>query len=187
MTDAEWRDYERWLGEAANDDLAPRRGPVPLEVPSSWPEINYAGWVGWQRCFQNLERHNPDRNGDTGHFGVDECVLGAIGECGLAKHLNVFWSGNIGNYRAPDVAGYQVRGVSRKDHRVILNDWDKDEQVFVSALALRERLPIIILRGWIYAHEGKEDRYKTRNPGRGPCFMADPLILHDMRELPPSR
>lgn len=78
-----------------------------------------------------------------------------------------------------------MRGTSNKRNGLILHKPDKDDGVFVSALVLRERLPIVTLRGWLYAWEGKQDRFWGQGKGgKRPCYFADPLILHDMRDLP---
>jgi hypothetical protein len=135
-----------------------------------------------------IEHNNLSRNNEATTYNPDESLsqntLGAIGEMALAKHLNVFWCGNVGDLEAIDVNGsYNVRCRSQHWHDLPVKQQDKEE--FALVLATREVKSLIVrLHGWIYPAEGKRrDLWKELKPGQG-NFLVPQTMLHPMEELP---
>jgi hypothetical protein len=150
-------------------------------VTLSWAEIFLAAEVAKMRAIKNLQSRLADRYGDTERMGFDFHFLGCLGEIALAKHAGRYWSGNVGNFRAADVGAYQVRACGERHHCMILHHEDDDGHPFVNALALRELLPAVQLRGWLFGHEGKQPGFWREC--KRPAFFVPAEQLHDMQEL----
>jgi hypothetical protein len=92
----------------------------------------------------------------------------------LAKLLNVFWSGAIGDLRAKDAGRLQVRSTSRSDGCLILHDKDPDDDVFVLAIGFS---PTFKFRGWITGKSGKDKAYWRDPIGGRPAYFVPQSAL----------
>jgi len=159
-----------------------------VSVRLTWPEILYqAAPVGCARNVQALaKKYKPGASApmdDTWTFNIE----GACGELAVAKHLKMFWSGNVGNPRAPDVGPYEVRtNTSRRLDDMILRDKDmkeKSDRVFISVLSFA---PEFIICGWYFCCDAKEHpRWKRAGSAeREDCWFVPRDELHPLHKLP---
>ena len=126
-----------------------------------------------------MRAKSPQRYGCE-DYGFDYNINGAIGEMMLAKHLNLYWAGAIGNKKAPDVSRYyQVRGTCRRDGRLIVHPPDEDHLPFVLARVL---LPEVHLVGWQYGRLAKVLAGNMTGPR--PAYFVETADLEDMKTLP---
>lgn len=148
----------------------------------SLSEMHLASVIGLQRALDAIRNDRQGRYGADNDAGFDLHIIGCAGELALAKHLNVFWNGAFGDLSAADVwKHYQVRATTRfETGRLLLHREDKDDQPFV---LVRARLPLVVLVGWIFGRDGKQQQYWNEQTGR-PCFFIPAHALHDMHELP---
>lgn len=151
-----------------------------VDVELTWGEVHIAGTVGLMRAEYALRHQLQDNNGDTGTFGVENHFLGCLGEIAVAKHLGKYWAPNIGVLGAPDVGDLYVRTCSKVSHCLILHWPDPDDKVFINALVERESLPIVRLRGWLYANDGKQWQYWQAGLPR-PAFFVPAGDLRPMK------
>lgn len=153
-----------------------------VEVELTWREVYLAGVVNVARTVDNLHQGKRDRYGLAyDDMGESRGWMGAIAEIAVAKYLNIYWvtlePGVI------DVGHVEVRAVGAPGHRLLLHDEDRDAP-FVSVLVERKRLPVVTLRGWYYAENGKQSEYWAEPvSGRG-CYCIPNNLLHPMCELP---
>lgn len=153
--------------------------PTAIELTNH--NLQTAGLVGVGRNIKGLK--NEGRYGCvTATVGWQVHCDGACGEMALAKYLGVFWDGNMGNFKAADVGALQVRTTQRAAGSLILHPGDKDEDVFI--LVLSHNLPSFLLRGWIYGHEGKVQKWWRDGTEGRPAFFVPQSALHDMSTLP---
>jgi hypothetical protein len=152
-----------------------------IVVMLTWPEMCMAAVVGVLRQVQNMKRKAQQRYGAPHELSWQQQILGCIGECALAKHLDRFWSGAVGNYEAADVGGHcQVRATAHPAGRLILHPDDNDRQPFVLARVDDNRVTLV---GWMLGGEGKRDDYwQEPQPGR-PAFLVPNDVLHDMNDF----
>ena len=144
-------------------------------------ELNIGGHVGLLRMLSALRRKRKQQYGLTDDQGLFQHINGAIGEQMTAKHLGVYWSGDIDKIDgAADVGEcYQVRATDLRNGKLITHPKDNGHQPFILARIL---LPDVHLVGWLWGHEAKRQEFwKTENM-RYPAFVAWPV--HDMATLP---
>lgn len=136
-------------------------------------EILYAGYIAIARHAQNVTLKRVEAYGASGN-SIDPHVIGAIGECAVAKYLNRFWSGSIGDITASDVGRVQVRASRHKDPSLILHDRDADDDCFILVSVDGNKAT---LHGWLYGREGKLPEYWRTDTGRPAYFVKR---LHSM-------
>jgi hypothetical protein len=132
-----------------------------------------AAAVEVERRSQNIEHGRSTRYGapiDSWTPGIE----GAIAEMALAKLLNVFWSGAVGDLRARDAGRLQVRSTSRPDGCLILHDEDADDDIFVLAIGVA---PTFKFCGWITGRSGKDKRYWRDPAGGRPAYFVPQSAL----------
>lgn len=153
-----------------------------VTVTLTYSELLIASHVGIMRRVQNLKSGVPELYGADQHEGAwERAILGAIVEQALAKDRDRFWSGAVGDYYAADVGNFlQARGTAHPQGRLLLHPKDSEQQAHVLG---RVRGRVVMLVGWVYGFEGKQQQYwKELQAGR-PCFVVPNEILHDMDTL----
>jgi hypothetical protein len=136
--------------------------------------------VGGMRESQNRMKGRPDRFGCQPGEGWNTHIEGAAGELAFAKATGLYWSGNLGNLAADDVGPFQVRTRSRHEFDLILHDTDPDDRAFVLMTGL---LPNYVVRGWIFARDGKLREY-WKDPAKGrPAYFVPQAALRPIAEL----
>ena len=159
--------------------------PEPLiRVTLTWPEIELGAFVGTQRlvhrrktAMTNASRR-PDWNVWTGE------VEGAQAELAVAKYLNVFWSGTVGEPDAPnDVASYQVRCNSSREYTdTLLRKTDKPDRAYISVLSFMPEFQII---GWLWGSDGfAAGRLYEGDKSRPPCWFVPLTCIQPFSSLP---
>lgn len=130
----------------------------------------------------NLQRRRVDAHNaqnDAEFKGWDIHILGAVGEFAVAKRFRLFWSGNMGFLKAPDVADLEVRSTTGGG-RLILHPTSPDDHIFVH-LAFGNGLTEAVVRGWMFGREGKRPEWwKDPSQKNRPAFFVP-------NEWPPLR
>ena len=151
-----------------------------MDVTLTWPELQIAAMIGVQRHVMNLKEDWKDFTNKPADRNWQNHVEGAAGEMAVAKAFGFYWSGSVGDRKAKDVGGLQVRTRSRTDYDLILHDHDNDGDRFVLVVGLAPRFSLV---GWIYGHEGKKREY-WKDPARErPAYFVPQAVLHSMDEL----
>lgn len=124
----------------------------------------------------------------VGRYGVKNSTVGwqyncdgVCGEMVLAKWLNVFYDGSIGNFKAKDAGDYQARATSHKLGHLLLHPPDAAEDRFV--LVLTHAAPVFTLFGWISGKEGKLQKYWREGEKDRPAFFVPQSVLQPMDTL----
>jgi hypothetical protein len=150
--------------------------PVRLERH----EFVHAATLGVQRQVDNVLKGRTDQHGADERDAWGLHVRGACGELAVAKALNRFWSGALGNLRAADVGPYQVRHTLRQTNGLRLHH--ADEGVFILVTG---DPPNLCVRGWLEACEGKHARFWGDPTGLDrPAFFVPQHLLRPMEDLP---
>ena len=110
-------------------------------------------------------------------------LIGAAGECAVAKHLDVFWDCSVSRFRGMgnDVGAFQVRA-RREALPLIIRPVDSDEDVFILAYMTDKTFRNWKIAGWISGAEGKRVGILTPMQG-GPRYQVSENRLHSMDAL----
>lgn len=151
-----------------------------LSVILTWAETFDAAIIGVMRQVQNLRDGRSDKFGASPTNGWELHVQGACGEKAVAKHLGIYWSGNLGHLRADDVGLFQVRTRSNHDYELILHPDDPDDRVWILVTGVAPQFRIV---GWCYGHEGKNKAWWKDPAGNRPAYFVPQQALRSMDEL----
>ena len=145
-----------------------------VEISLTNFEKMLASFAGVMRQVENLKNRKRPMYG-AGHENDWQLhVEGCLGECALAKHMGVYWSGK-GIIGAPEVGVMDVRTAARDSHRLILHESDDDDRVFWLLCGLNGRYRI---KGWILGRDGKKPEY-WEDPGTGrPAYFVPQSALN---------
>lgn len=160
-------------------------------------ELYQAAMIGVSISTKNLRRSAlaKHKHGSNPRYAWQYSIMGAIGEYAVSKHLNIHWSGNLMDYGARDVGGYQVRStMAGSEWALIVHEDNDDNDVFIGVHMDAETYKSIDLLGWCYGREAKRDAYwrdattVVKPPRRGgDAFFVPPKALHEMSRLPSLR
>lgn len=139
-----------------------------------------AATVGLRRQIMNLRAERCDRYGFNGDAWAVH-IEGACGEMAVAKLLNRYWCGNLGDLDAADVGKLQVRTRSKHSYELILHPADADEDAWILVTGIA---PEYRVHGWVTGVEGKKEEYWKDPAGGRPAFFVPQDALRPMGELP---
>lgn len=133
-----------------------------VEVYLTWSEVMLAATVGVRRHIEDVAKKRKDRHGCDPKDGWTQHIQGALGEMVVAKHFDLFWSGNLGDLEAADAGELQVRATPYSTGCLPLHKKeeghkeDKDEDSFVLVTGIPPRF---VIRGWCFGREGKKEEH----------------------------
>jgi hypothetical protein len=147
-------------------------------VTLSAQEVGTAAMVGIRRAY--MSRNAPD----TVHSGKgknwDMEVIGALGECAVAKATKRYWSPDVGLYGKADVdGGLCVRTTDIRSGNLIVREKDSGE-IYVLATG---RCDVFNVVGWISAEEAKTDKFWRTDKGEPFSWWVPQSALHPIEEL----
>ncbi len=157
-----------------------------VEVIMTRHSLLMAGNVGLGRFIIGLNK--PGAYGIKENNSVEENIVGCFGELALAKYTGRYWDGAMNNFNAKDVGPYQVRATRYRPPKGRLplhkpeEGKDRPEDIFI--LAHTYALPTVILYGWVYGHEGMQEKYWGDFGRNRPCYIVPLEIMRDMGTLP---
>lgn len=153
-------------------------------VALTYAEMQLAFTVAAQRQVMNMKLGAKHKYGANDATGMALNMMGCAGEMAVAKGLNLFWSGSVGDYDAVDVGGkVEVRSVSRPTDCLILHPDDRDGMPFV--LCYNEPgTPKFNLLGWVWGKQGKDEKFWRDPQGTGRhAFFVPQAELFRCEEL----
>lgn len=137
-------------------------------VQLTWAEITAAAILGVMRQVTNLRDGRKQRYGAEESGGFEYHVVGCIGEAAIAKLLNKFWLGNLGDLRH-DVGDVQVRARAAPSGCLLLHDNDSDHSQFYFVLC--DKLPECRIYGPVIAGDCKRKEWWETKTGRPAYFV----------------
>ena len=150
-------------------------------------QMRIAAQIGVERYLWQIRKYGAA--GGSSWHGVDNDkngwqihIDGACAELAVAKFLGIPYDGGmIGNLGEPDVGPYQVRSTSYATGCLLVRDKDDPDEIFIMAIT---KLPKIILCGWMYGHEAKQDKFLTdKGNGRKKSYFVPQDQLRPMDTL----
>lgn len=150
-----------------------------IEIKLTSQEILKGAMVGIMRQTENLKKKAQPAYGAGSKDDWQLHIEGALGECALAKYLNVYWSGK-GEMRNPDVGPFDVRTRSRHDYELILHPNDPDERTF---WLLTGSNGVYRIHGCIKGKDGKKKEFWKDPAGGRPAFFVPQSELTLRQEI----
>lgn len=143
-------------------------------VKLTYSEILLGIHIAGQMQVQNWMQGRQARYGAVKDFGgaLGIAATGVLGEMAVAKALDLFWMGNVGQHGITDVGGdngVDVRTRTQLNHNLILHQADDDNKIFVGAI-VHDPTEVRLI-GWCYGHEGKRPEHWQTFTGR-PCYFV---------------
>jgi hypothetical protein len=136
-------------------------------------EILQASHVGIMRQTENLKKSAKAAYGAGADKDWQLHVEGAMGECALAKFLNIYWPGK-GDMRGPDAGIVDVRTRSKHHYELILHERDPDDRKFWLLTGWNGTYRI---HGYILGKDGKKKEYWKDPAGGRPAFFVPQSAL----------
>lgn len=155
-----------------------------MNVILTWAEMLTAYHIASQRRIMNMKKGLAGKYGAPEKEGSEELdIVSTRGEMAVAKGLNLYWSGSVGDYGAVDVGGcVEVRTRTKDWHALIVHPEDKDNAPYV--LVDASKMPTFRLVGWLYGKDGKADKFWSDPSGKNrPAFFVDQRFLRPIQEL----
>jgi hypothetical protein len=142
-------------------------------------EIFVASQVGLLRQCEDIKAGKKSFIGEKQDTAWQRHIEGALSECAMAKYLNVYW--NKADWFHPDVGNVEVRCTHHETGRLIIRDRDADNTKYYLLTGINGRY---IVRGYIYAREGKKKEYLDQVvEGRPPSYFVPQSKLRFSDEL----
>jgi hypothetical protein len=158
------------------------RGADRIEVRLTWPEVQVAAQVGILRNVECLRKAWKQRFETRPQDTWSHNIEGACGELAVAKHLDLFWAGNVGEPDKPDVGPYDVRAnLTRGQYESMRVRPDDKVRPVISVLSYIAAEPIFYIRGWMWSDEAKQERWW--HPPQS-SFLVPCSELYPMARLP---
>ena len=156
-----------------------------ISIRLSWPEVMIGASVGTMRKVHAMKAGLGSADGhNQGDWNSE--IDGACGELAVAKWLGLYWSGTVGETKAPDVGPYEVRtNGSRKYTDTILRPRKvHGDRVYIAVLGF---LPVFEIIGWIYARDGMQPQwFRNGSPDRPKAWFVPQTALLPLDMLPPD-
>jgi hypothetical protein len=113
-------------------------------------------------------------------------VIGALGECAVAKAFDIYWDGSVGRFRGmgSDVGSFQVRARSDK-LPLIIRPADSNEDVFILVYMTDSTYRKWNIAGWVTGSQGKKIGQLTNMQG-GQRYQVAIAQLEDIDRLVPA-
>lgn len=153
-------------------------------VTLTWAEMMTAYHIASQRRIMNMRKKLPGRYGAPEQDGSEELdIVSTRGEMAVAKGLNLYWSGSVGDYGAVDVGGLvEVRTRTKNWHSLIVHPGDRDWSPYV--LVDASETPDMRLVGWVFGRDGKDERFWADPSKKNrPAYFIEQNELRPMSEL----
>lgn len=153
-------------------------------VTLTWAEMMTAYHIASQRRIMNMRKKLPGRYGAPEQDGSEELdIISTRGEMAVAKGLNLYWSGSVGDYGAVDVGGLvEVRTRTKDWHSLIVHPGDRDWSPYV--LVDASQTPDMRLVGWVFGRDGKDERFWADPSKKNrPAYFIEQKELRPMSEL----
>lgn len=156
-----------------------------IKVVLSKYEFFLAAQIGMTRSVQNIIAGRKDRYGAEVMDGWGISIEGTCGEAAVAKHLNIFYTGNLGDLKACDInnseKNIEVRTAAKDYHSLILHPGDPDESLFILVTG---KAPVFYIRGWIRGKEGKDRKFWKDPTGTRPAYFVPQSALECISTIP---
>ena len=149
-----------------------------MKVELNTQEIRVALMVGVERQIEDIEKRKQSFKGESQAMAWQRHIEGALSECALAKHFNVYW--NKRPYPLPDVYEYEVRSTPYLSGVLPIIPEDKDDRKYFLLTGINGSYTI---RGWLYGKDCKKPEWwRSLDGKRPPCYCVPQSALKSLND-----
>ena len=142
---------------------------MSIPVHLTFAEINMGAAAGVWRQLQSISKGLREKKHCATKSGWDIGVAGAIGELAFAKAMGLYWGGQEGTFKGPDVGGFQVRTTFNPKGRLPWREGDSLDEMFVLVAGTPPDMEVV---GWIIGHDAKRvGNHENPNGGGWAWFV----------------
>jgi hypothetical protein len=157
--------------------------PIPVKLTAI--ERKVAILIGETRTSVSKDDDDrPDAHGLKANRedGLKIDRQGAIAECVLAKHLNVFWCGSVNTFKSEKDVGtvFEVRSIDDMSKRLIVRMDDPDDAYFVSVAVFDN---VCYIKGYLLGRDAKKGKWLRDPNDREPAYFVPDEGLKDPQNL----
>ena len=153
-----------------------------VDVKLTAAEVLLASHVGCMRNVQSLKKATDRVEPEPRKYWQSN-IIGAIGECVIAKYFNIYWSGAVGDWRAKDVGDFEVKTneqIYKKNVLMVKKGNSPDRKYFlVAGNAFNYRI-----FGWVDGYDiMSEARWGDPFNNTLSCYHMDATELNAIRDF----
>lgn len=137
-------------------------------------EMIHAGTIGIHRAARDIARGCAQRRGIKINDSWWANIEGALGECALAKYLNLYWNDSP-DPRPGDVGKLEVRTRSSHYYDLMVHKSDPDNAIF---WLLTGWFGEYRVRGWVKAGDVKKEKYWKDHAGNRATYFVPKEVLN---------
>ncbi len=147
-----------------------------MNVTLSAQEVAAGAMVGVRRRYTSTKRIDTANQGKS----WDTDIVGALGECAVAKAVGQYWSPDVNVFAIPDVGdSLHVRSTPLKTGSLIIRP-DDPEGIYILAIGEVKDWRIC---GWIRGVDGRVDRFWRTDRGTPAAWFVPQSALRPIKEL----
>jgi len=109
-------------------------------------------------------------------------IEGALGELVVARHLRIFWNGNMEQLKASDVGELEVRTSKVSSAHLVVRPTDKRDAKYVLVVG---KAPEYTICGWQYGEEIMQAQFFDETGERCKNKRATPMFWYPQNKLRP--
>jgi hypothetical protein len=155
--------------------------PEPVPVSLTEEQLLTCAIGAVRRTVDNMVNRRPQPYGEPDNRWEAD-VQGACGEFVVAQFLGMFWDPVQGFPQKDRDVGFhvQVRTTKLETGCLFLYPSDAPAHPYVLVTGW---VPNLVIRGFIFGHDGKNQDYWGKARTRSPCFAVPQYALEDVRRL----
>lgn len=105
-------------------------------------------------------------------------LYGAIGECVVAKDLNIYWPAGLNSFKSQDVGkDIEVRFRTKHTYDLKVSKGDSPNKRYILVTGLP---PHSEVRGWLWGREAQQEKYLANPGGYGEAYFVPASELNSM-------
>ena len=149
-----------------------------MKVELNYAEIYRAAEAGLMRRVKAMQ-DKQTQYGSGASWTED--IEGALGECAVAKALNIYWAG-MGIKNGGDVGELQVKTTRLKNGRLIVKKENESNARYILVVG---EMGEYELKGWLWGHEAKQPEYWVEKSAKiwHPAYFVPQDKLKSVEEL----
>jgi hypothetical protein len=148
---------------------------MSLHVELSLAELNMAAAAGLWRVMKSHERGLQEKKHCATRSSWEINFGGALGELAFARAFGLYWGGDEGTFKGPDIGNKQIRTSFKSNGELVVRPGDSETQMFVLVAGSGPGFEIV---GWMMGSDAMRDVYWKAKWGWDPAWFVPQADLN---------